>query len=550
RQRRERRGSQQRPPVGQLVVDQRRCRSREFGELVLLAFADRALHAAHDFEAALEAVDDQVVLRFVMMVERALRDVQARGDLLDRSSAVTLLVDQARRRDQESLARRQLLRGRLQHRVQRQRLRLPDAARRRQPVHEDVVHALANAVVVFQVVARQPGDGPEDLLRQDLRARSARLRVEPCELGRDEDLADLREEAHVRLQHDTTLRLLQRADVVEHSDRRRFARGDSPPQVEPRFEQTLHACVRPISAQRVAGERVESLDAVQEAGDGEIFFLLEVVGDAGRDEPDAARDAGERHPLHAVVIEDVARGSDDRLLLPCVARRRGAARGSFGRRHVADQKISNSPAAPMPPPTHIVTTPYFAPRRLPSISRWPVMRAPDMPYGWPIEIAPPETLSLSFGMPSLSRMYSTWLANASFSSQMPMSSIDRPLALRSFGTANTGPMPISSGSHAATIMPRYAPSGLSPRFSASFASISTEADAPSESCEALPAVMKRPSLMRWPFLNTGCNACRSASVVLGRLPSSSLSVTSFSEVAPVSLSVMVIIDVSGASSAS
>ena len=43
------------------------------------------------------------------------------------------------------------------------------------------------------------------------------------------------------------------------------------------------------------------------------------------------------------------------------------------------QKISNRPAAPMPPPTHIVTMPYLAPRRLPSIRTWPVMRAPDMP---------------------------------------------------------------------------------------------------------------------------------------------------------------------------
>lgn len=40
---------------------------------------------------------------------------------------------------------------------------------------------------------------------------------------------------------------------------------------------------------------------------------------------------------------------------------------------------SNRPAAPMPPPTHIVTMTYFAPRFLPSISAWPVMRAPDMP---------------------------------------------------------------------------------------------------------------------------------------------------------------------------
>ena len=42
-------------------------------------------------------------------------------------------------------------------------------------------------------------------------------------------------------------------------------------------------------------------------------------------------------------------------------------------------RTSNSPAAPMPPPTHIVTTTYFAPRRLPSISAWPVQRAPVMP---------------------------------------------------------------------------------------------------------------------------------------------------------------------------
>ena len=43
------------------------------------------------------------------------------------------------------------------------------------------------------------------------------------------------------------------------------------------------------------------------------------------------------------------------------------------------QATSNSPAAPWPPPMHIVITTYFAPRRLPSISAWPVIRAPLMP---------------------------------------------------------------------------------------------------------------------------------------------------------------------------
>ncbi len=40
---------------------------------------------------------------------------------------------------------------------------------------------------------------------------------------------------------------------------------------------------------------------------------------------------------------------------------------------------SNTPAAPMPPPMHIVTQTFFAPRRLPSISAWPVRRWPLTP---------------------------------------------------------------------------------------------------------------------------------------------------------------------------
>ena len=38
------------------------------------------------------------------------------------------------------------------------------------------------------------------------------------------------------------------------------------------------------------------------------------------------------------------------------------------------QKISNRPAAPMPPPTHMVTTADLAPRLLPSMSTWPTCR--------------------------------------------------------------------------------------------------------------------------------------------------------------------------------
>src|SRR5882724_4257870 len=43
------------------------------------------------------------------------------------------------------------------------------------------------------------------------------------------------------------------------------------------------------------------------------------------------------------------------------------------------QTTSKRPAAPMPPPMHMVTTTCFAPRRLPSISAWPVSRDPVRP---------------------------------------------------------------------------------------------------------------------------------------------------------------------------
>src|SRR3546814_8455143 len=78
-------------------------------------------------------------------------------------------------------------------------------------------------------------------------------------------------------------------------------------------------------------------------------------------------------------------------------------RPRWGRPDRLHQKTSNRPAAPWPPPMHMVTTAYLTPRRLPSMRAWPTQRAPVMPKGWPIEIKPPLTLSSSFGMPSGSR---------------------------------------------------------------------------------------------------------------------------------------------------
>ena len=103
---------------------------------------------------------------------------------------------------------------------------------------------------------------------------------------------------------------------------------------------------------------------------------------------------------------------------------------------------------------------------------------------------------------------------AGVSSQSPMSPSRSPARCSSRETANTGPIPISSGSQPATVNPRKMPSGWRPRCSASFASITTQAEAPSESWLALPAVMQNPSP------RTGFNTARPSAVESGRAPSS------------------------------
>ena len=143
-------------------------------------------------------------------------------------------------------------------------------------------------------------------------------------------------------------------------------------------------------------------------------------------------------------------------------------------------------------------------------------------------------------MPSRSRQYTTWEANASFSSMISMSSSLTPATFRSFGTAKTGPMPISSGSQAATTKPRKKPSGSMPSALARLADRMSVADAPSENWEEFPAVTVPPSL------NAGGSFASPSSVVSGRLHSSRSTVTCFCDLAPVALSVTSMVTVMGA----
>ena len=115
------------------------------------------------------------------------------------------------------------------------------------------------------------------------------------------------------------------------------------------------------------------------------------------------------HRQHLVVDELVGRLADQPMLVAEALRREDAGGvGVFDQPAAAvncggrsrgghdesgpDQRRSKIPAAPIPPPTHIVTSPYRASRRRISWSSVAVSLAPVHPSGWPSAIAPPLTL--------------------------------------------------------------------------------------------------------------------------------------------------------------
>ncbi|SVJ77531.1 Uncharacterised protein [Klebsiella pneumoniae] len=153
-----------------------------------------------------------------------------------------------------------------------------------------------------------------------------------------------------------------------------------------------------------------------------------------------------------------------------------------------------------------------------------------MPNGWPMAMEPPLTLYFSLSISSRSRQYRHCEAKASLSSQRSTSAIFSPFALSSFGTENTGPMPISSGSQPATVKPRKKAFGSRPSASAFSRLISRVIEAPSESCEALPAVTEPSSA------NAGFSEARPSRVVSGRLQSSRSTTPSSTCFSPLALS--------------
>jgi hypothetical protein len=138
-----------------------------------------------------------------------------------------------------------------------------------------------------------------------------------------------------------------------------------------------------------------------------------------------------------------------------------------------------------------------------------------MPIGWPSAIAPPLGLTFSGSMPSSRVETMPTAAKASFSSTRSRSAGSMPSRAQAFWMARDGWLCSVASGPATTPCAPISASGVSPSSAALAADITTTAQAPSEICDADPAVIV-PS-----FANAGLSFDRLSAVVSARTPSSS-----------------------------
>ncbi|TWH41917.1 hypothetical protein L612_004300000130 [Rhodococcus rhodochrous J38] len=142
------------------------------------------------------------------------------------------------------------------------------------------------------------------------------------------------------------------------------------------------------------------------------------------------------------------------------------------------------------------------------------MRAPDMPSGWPSAIAPPLTFTFAGSMPSSRAETMPTAANASLISTRSRSFGSTPSRSQALAIARAGcDCRVESGPATTPWRPISAIQ-LRPSSSALALLITTTAAAPSEICEAEPAVTV-PS-----FEKAGRSEPSDSAVVSGRMPSS------------------------------
>src|SRR6202035_5700586 len=103
-------------------------------------------------------------------------------------------------------------------------------------------------------------------------------------------------------------------------------------------------------------------------------------------------------------------------------------------------------ALAVPPPSHMVCSPY----RIPLSRMWWAMRvistAPDAPSGCPSAMAPPSGFSRLGSAPVPASHASGTGANASLTSKTPTSASATPALVSTFSVAGIGPVSMSTGS--------------------------------------------------------------------------------------------------------
>src|SRR5690606_35278306 len=192
---------------------------------------------------------------------------------------------------------------------------------------------------------------------------------------------------------------------------------------------------------------------------------------------------------------------------------------SFGDSGPEDQRVLTIRASPWPPPPQSAAAPGPPPRRLSSWSSVRVMRVPDMPIGWPSAIAPPLTLVISSVMPRSFIDATPTAAKASLSSNRSMSPTDSDARSSACLIERDGWVSSDGSGPATWPYDTISPSGSPPRRSAASLEATITAAAPSEICEALPAVML-PALSK-----AGRSLPSDSTVVSLRTPSSVLKIT-------------------------
>ena len=138
---------------------------------------------------------------------------------------------------------------------------------------------------------------------------------------------------HIGGEHRRGLGLGQGPHVVEENQIGPGAVGHAGHHRQVTPNQRRHPQRRGVSQGRIGHHLVHDLDAAQQAGADQVFFLAKVVGQAVGGQAHAGGHLGQGARLDAAPVEQTRRAIEDQLALLGKAQRRGRIRRHAGRRN-------------------------------------------------------------------------------------------------------------------------------------------------------------------------------------------------------------------------